>query len=207
MLQKKQLESFCSYRNAVISGAAILVIVASYNWIVAPQAKHVNAAQRYLSVKGELEKKYDHVKKLLSVKKKRLNGLRDTFNENREYAMLFSPLEAKEFFSDIQSASEECGCMVESLTFSSTGSQEINSQEQEKGVSSRRTSLSVTGTYNDLVTLFNRLQDRLRRVWIHSLNIETVPGATNRLRCHMVVTVCVVHFDEETAAEAAPAAE
>lgn len=197
MLQKQEIKTFFSTRNSAILGLAMVMILISFYWIISPHTKRIDAAERLLLVKGELEKKHEVLKANVAVQRKRLETLRKAFEENNDSAKLFRTSEAKEFFSDVQAMAEEAGCVVESIRFAGDGEQTQERTKSDGNIYCRQASLSVTGTYNQLLRLVNRLQERLRRVWIHSLDIATIQGSSEQVRCQMVLAICVVNSNEE----------
>jgi hypothetical protein len=205
MLHKEAITNFFSSRNTAMIAGAILVVIAAFNWTIAPQTSQVSASERLLFVRSELEKKYKIVQTNLVIRKKRLNLLQKAFEENNDSARLFRPVEAKEFLGDIQSMAEACGCTVEYLQFgASARAKKEDAAKTEGYVSLRQTSMTLLGTYNNLVTLINRFQERLRQVWVHALSVESLQGSSEQLRCQLVLTIGVVNSDEEELIETPP---
>jgi len=179
-----------SSRNAVSAALIVVAAIAMYNWIVAPQATCLSAAQRYESVMGNMVKKNKAISNAVKTKKKELQELRDQLTEFK--SGLFTPDKAREFFSDLQVISEQAGCTVYSLNFSEPSPKDGES-ENTSGVVAKNAVLSVVGVYKNIIRLIERLQARAQKVRIDSVKIQTLDYDSDQAKCDITITIYLGH--------------
>jgi Tfp pilus assembly protein PilO len=196
MLSQNRIKSIRSSKNAVFAALVAIGAITLYNQIVTPHVNYLRAAQRYESVIDELARKNQTINNNVTAKKKELEELQEKFEHFR--IKLFDPVKAKEFFSDMQAMAEVTNCVIYSLNFSPTDSTlEAGKLETGSHITADHATLSVVGSYRDIVALANKLQDRSRQVWIDSVSIEPVGSNADQLRCDIVVTIYVIHGKEK----------
>lgn len=184
-------------RSAVFTALIIIAAMAMYSWIAAPHATYLFAAQRYESVLGNIVKKNEVINNTVKVKKKKLEELREQFARLKR--TLFTPNEAKEFLSDLETIAKETDCTVYSLNFSTSEPVLGNKQDKDaSGIAANSAMLGVIGVYGNIIRLVEKLQMRTRGVWIDSLKMEAVDGKSPRLKCDMTITIYTIQ-DKETA--------
>ena len=192
MLSENWKKSIRSSRNV---GFATLVLIganAVYNRVVAPHVNHLRVAQRYESVLGALAMENQIVSNDVTVKRREFEELQEKFKHiNIE---LFEPNRAKEFFSDIEVMSGEANCIIYSLNFPPIDSAlKGELPETSSHITAERANLSVVGNYKNIITLINRLQDRLEQVSIDSVSIEPIEGNFDQLKCDIALMIYVMH--------------
>ena len=184
-----------SSRNAASVSLIVIAALGMYNWIAAPHATYLLAAQRYGFVVDDIVKKNKAIDNKVKIKEKKLQELQEQHVELQN--TLFTPDKAREFFSDLQAISEETGCIVYSLNV-------INSKpksgqpKQTAGVVTKSAVLNVAGVYRNITNLIQRLQARTQKVWVDSVKMRTLDGSLNRARCDITITICAIE-NEETA--------
>jgi hypothetical protein len=179
-----------SSKNAVLVVVFCVSAVAFYNHFVAPHRNYLRAAQTYETLAGVLNKKNEIIAGYMGTKKQELQQLQH--KSQLIDAGLFDDVEARQFFSGIQTAAEQTKCVISSLKFSQDGRQESTSiSSQGPYVEASRATLSVTGGYRNIVALINKLQERPEQVWIDSLRLRLV--SDRLLSCDMTITIYVKH--------------
>ncbi len=98
--------------SAVIVG---VVTVAAYNWLVSPHTKYLYAVHQYQVLAGEMTKKNQVIQAQQAHRQKELEQLQTEFDKVK--TALFTPVEAKRFFGDIEAACKETDCVVYSINF------------------------------------------------------------------------------------------
>ncbi len=187
-------------RNALSAALIIIAAIALYNWMVAPHATYLFAAQQYESVVGSVAKKNKIISNVIGVKKKKLQELSEQFAQLR--CTLFTPDEAKEFFSDLRVVCEGAGCTVHSLKFILMESSSQQKQfEDASGAVVNSAMLSVTGVYSNVIELVEILQKRTQKVWIDSIEMVALDGDSAKLNCDMAITIYTIHSKETTVNE------
>ncbi len=180
-----------SSRIAVSAALVVIAAIAMYNWTVAPHTGYLFAAYRYESAIDNISKKSKVISETLKIKKKKLQQLRERFVELQ--STLFTPDEAKEFFSDLEVISEGAGCIVYSLNFAKGGPVlKAEKSENALGIVANSAMLSVVGIYGNIIKLVERLQARTQKVWIDSVKMETFSGNPDRLKCDMTITIYTI---------------
>lgn len=186
-----------SSRNAVSAGLIVIAAVAMFNWTVAPQATRLFAAQRYESVAGNIAKKNKIIGNKVIAKRKKLQELQEQFTQLQ--GTLFTPEQAKEFFSDLQVISEEASCAVYSLNLvTGKAAPERKGSTDASGIAPESATLSVAGVYGNIIKLVKRLQARTQKVWIDSVRMEIFNYDSAQPKCDITVTIYTIR-DKEAA--------
>ena len=195
MLPEHLTKSTRSARTALLAALVMIGTGAVYNWIVAPHRNYLLAAQRYESVVGRLDRKIHTISQDLAVKKNKLEELHEKFRQTQ--LELFDPVEAGQFFTNIQTESEETGCIVSLLTFSSDGpATKETPSKLDHYITKQQAVLSVAGSYGNIVTLTDKLQDNPKMVCIDSVGISADDQGAVHLECEMTITIYVIHRKE-----------
>ena len=155
MLLKDLKKTTQSRRTAFLGALVLIGLIAIYNWIVTPHRNFLMAAQRYESALDNLAQRNQTLDNNLTVKKKELEKLHDQLNFKLD--MFFDSAAAGAFFSGIKAVTEKAGCILCSLTFSSTDSTSgTNLQGVNSYITAHEAQLSVLGGYGDIESLMNK---------------------------------------------------
>ena len=188
MLSKNWTKSTPAPRNIAFAALVLMGAIAVYNRVVAPHANYVLAAQRYESVANKLTRKNQAIIDNVKIKGKKLEGLEEKLEQMR--TNLFEPIEAKEFFSDIEVMSEGANCTIYSLDVSQTRSALKAERSGARGyITANHAKLSVVGSYRSIVVLMNKLQGSPRQVWINSVSIKPISDSSEQLKCDITIVI------------------
>lgn len=187
-----------SSRNAVSASLILIAALAMYNWIVAPRTNYLLAAQRYEFVMENVVKKNKTIDNRVNIRKKKLQELREQSAQLQ--STLFTPDQAREFFSDLQAISKETGCIVYSVNLITSKPNPIKDGQLQDtaGIVTKSAVLSVVGVYKNITKLIQRLQSRTQKVWIDSVKIQAFNNNSDRPRCDITITICAL-TDKEPA--------
>ena len=184
-------------RSAMSAVLIVISAIAMYNWIVAPRAAYLRAAQRHEVIAGNIAEKKKVISKKVVAKRKELQELQKQFTKLR--ITLFTPKEAKEFFSDLQTISEEAGCAVYSLNILTAAPSRERQQSQDASyIVPKSATLTVAGVYEKIIMLMKRLQVRTQKVWVDSIKMEIFDYDSAQPKCDITITLYTVE-DEEVA--------
>jgi hypothetical protein len=187
-----------SSRNAVSASLILIATLAMYNWIVAPRANYLLAAQRYEFVMENIVKKNKTIDNRVDIKKKELQELREQSAQLQ--STLFTSDQAREFFSDLQAISEQTGCIVYSVNLITNNPNPIKDGQLQDtaGIVTKSAVLSVVGVYKNITKLIERLQSRTQKVWIDSVKVQALNNNSDLPRCDITITICAL-TDKEPA--------
>ncbi|NQT02343.1 MAG: hypothetical protein HQ580_09985 [Planctomycetes bacterium] len=186
-----------STRSAALAALAAIVSFAMYNWIVAPHAAYLSAAQGYESAMSNIVMKNKIISTRVKVRRKNLQKLRE--QSALLQSTLFTPEKAGEFFSDLQAITEETGCIVHSVNLiGNKPNPKYRQSEDTSGVVAKSAVLSVVGAYKDIASLMKRLQARTQKVWIDSVKVQTLEYGSDRPKCDITITICEIQDKEDT---------
>jgi len=187
-----------SSRNAVSGSLILIAAIAMYNWIVAPRANYLLAAQRYEFAMDNVVKKNKTIDNRVKVKKKKLQELREQSAQLQ--STLFTFDQAREFFSDLQAISEQTGCIVYSVNLITNNPNPIKGGQLQDtaGIVTKSAVLSVVGVYKNITKLIERLQSRTQKVWIDSVKVQALNNNSDRPKCDITITICAL-TDKEPA--------
>ena len=181
-----------SSRNAVSASLILIAAIAMYNWIVAPRANYLSAAQRYEFVMDNMVKNNKTINSRVKIKKKTLQELREQSAQLQ--STLFTPDQAREFFSDLQAISEQTGCIVYSVNLITSKPNPIKDRQLQDtaGIVTKSAVLNVVGVYKNITKLIKRLQTRTQKVWIDSVQLRTLDNRSDQARCDITITICAL---------------
>ncbi len=197
MLVDKLAKLNRSTRHTVSVSLIVIAALAMYNWLVTPHADYLSAAQGYESVMDNVVEKNKTISNIVNIKRKKLQEL--SGKSAQLQSILFTPDQAREFFSDLQAVSEETGCVVYSLNLmTNKPSPKDRDSEDTSGIVTKSAVLSVVGVYRNIAKLMERLQARTQKVWIDSVQVRTLDYSSDQPRCNITITICAL-TDKETA--------
>ncbi|MEJ2704491.1 MAG: GspMb/PilO family protein [Sedimentisphaerales bacterium] len=185
-----------SSRTALSASLILIAVIAMYNWMVAPRASYLSAAERYGSTMENVIGKNKVVETRVRVRRKKVKELQEQAAQLQN--ALFMPDKAREFFSDLQAIAEETGCSVYSVNLvDSKQNAQPGLSEDTAGIVVKSTILSVAGSYKNITQLIHRLQSRAERVWIDRINLRTVDYDLDQPRCDITITICTFADKEQ----------
>lgn len=181
-----------STKTTVYTALIIIAAIAMYDWIVAPHVASLSASQRYESVVSSVVKKNKAVALEVEAKTKKLEELYQQLAASKSF--LFAHEEAKAFFSDLQAVAEEAGCKVNSLNLvgDKPSSRDKRKTEDTSGIIANRATLTVSGRYNSIFALVEKLQNHAKKVWLDSLEMKIIDFSAGQIECSMTVTVYTI---------------
>jgi hypothetical protein len=186
-----------SHRNATSASLVLIAAVAMYNWIAEPHLNYLMAAQQYESVMSDMARNNEALRNTVESKKKRLKKLHEESASLR--STFFTDAKAREFFSDLEVICEQSGCTVNSINFVRRGEGHKSKKfEDLVGAAAQSAILSVVGGYDNVVRLFEKLQARTEKVWIDSVNMQTLDYRSAYPRCDMTITIYTIQTKEST---------
>lgn len=177
-------------RDTLLVAAVLAVAVGLYSRSVGPHINRLSAAWRYESALNDMSDKKSRLLQSVEAKRQQLRKLENDVLPLQN--SLFSPDTAKQFFGDVQATSARCGCAVRSVKLiKRTGGEKSGKDKNESAIVSKKTQLSIAGTYGDITEMIHRLQSRPEKVWIDSFQMEGAGRGSGLLRCDMTVTVYI----------------
>ena len=173
-----------SARNGISASLIIIAVIAMYRWTIPPHTNYLSSAKSYEYAINDMIEHSKIIKTQVELKKKELQELRE--NSSQLESVLFTPKEAKEFFSDLEVISVQSGCAVESLNFSA---EKTESSEKHIGIKIRSAIISVVGVYKDIEMFVGTLQSRTQKVWIDSIKMENLDETSSSVICDLTITI------------------
>jgi hypothetical protein len=188
-------------RSTRTTGYTALIIIATaamYNWILAPHITCLSASQRYDSIVNSAAKKNKAVAREVETKTKKLEELYQQLA--KASSILFTPENASAFFSNLQTVTEEAGCKVHSLNLIAREPSSSNKRkrpETASGIVANSAILTVSGRYNSIIRLVEKLQNRPEKIWMDSFKMETSDSDSAYLKCDMTITIYTIRDKED----------
>lgn len=183
----------CSTSRRCALGAAPFVIgaVALYNWVVSPHIGYLRAMQRLEPVMDRMAEELGTASEGLSDKLATLRTLRSRLDKTREG--LFAVDESTAFLRDLQALVETTGCVMIAADFTrDEESPEDDDPNAPVLLEASHADLTVTGSYNQIVSLLRTLRERTQRVWVDSCDLNLVDPRNGRLECRFGLTIYAV---------------
>ncbi len=191
MLMNALAKSSRSSRIAFSATIVIIVAVAAYNWMVAPHTKYLHAAQQYELMMCDLERKNKIIKTKDAIKKKEVEKLRAELASVQ--SALFTPYEAKRFFSNIEAVCNAANCIVSSINFLSGNLRDMSaSAESDKEIVANGAVISFVGSYGNIISFLSELTNRPQKVVVRSLKISAFGDKPDPLECEMMITIYII---------------
>ncbi|MFC1763604.1 type 4a pilus biogenesis protein PilO [Planctomycetota bacterium] len=182
-------------RFALSATLTLIIVYALYSWMMAPHVTYLRAVQQYVPAVHQVEEEWDVLRATLAEDKEALHSLRNDFLSMRQ--ILFSYDEAKEWFNDLESLAAAQGCAVSTIHMGSNGPiNVVVDQEQETLIEGVDAHMTVVGTFNDLLRFVQHVQEQPRRVFVRSLQMESMIRHSEHLTCRLAVTVYMLEEQE-----------
>jgi len=185
MLVDKLAKMGHSRRNAVSASLIVIAAFAMYNWTVTPHAASLSSAKAYESIVDNFAKQRTLIATDVKLKHKKLEQLRE--QSEQLLSTLFTPDQAREFFSDLEIISVQTGCAVQSINLFPG---EKANEQRRLGIRTRSAELSVVALYRDIAQLIRRLQDRDQKVWLDSMKLRAISATSDKVACSLTITIC-----------------
>ncbi|UCF43056.1 MAG: hypothetical protein JSV99_10825 [Planctomycetota bacterium] len=195
MLMNALAKSSRSSRIAFSAAIVIIVAVAAYNWMVAPHTKYLHAAQEYELMMGDMARKNKIIKTKEAIKRKEVENLRAELAGVQ--SAVFTPYEARRFFSDIEAVCNAASCLVYSINFLSGNLAGVAaSVESDSQIVENSAVVSFVGSYGNIISFLSKVTNRPQKVVVRSLKITAFGEKPDPLECEMVVTIYTVRDRE-----------
>jgi Tfp pilus assembly protein PilO len=183
MLAEKIIQINRSHRRVLLVSLVVIAAVAMYRWILSPYTGQLLAAQKYNCTLDSAIHKAGVMGTLLEAKKAKTGEL--TKKSDRLRNQLFTPQEARQFFSSLPAAVRQTGCVTQSV--STAPETQRGSQNGGSGIVARKATVTVIGGYNDIIKFLEGLQASEHKVWIESVRIDA--GVAGKLKCQVLLTL------------------
>lgn len=189
MLTEQIMKSSPLSRIIVSVSMVILIGLAAYNWAVSPQTAYLHASQQYNEMNDTVQRKTVMLRKLVAVKKKKLNAIKGQLTELE--SDFFTPSQGTEFFSNLETLAKQSGCNIEMMMFKADDRSLANETEIDSVRFYKKcASLKFTGAYGQIIEFFKNINECPARLSLGNLNIrpsEDVQG----LVCNIDITVYI----------------
>jgi len=181
-----------STRYATSASLIVIAAFAMYNWTVTPYVTSLSSAKTYESVMDNLAKESKIIATKNEIKRKNLEKLHG--QSEQLLSMLFTPDQAREFFSDIEIISGQTGCVVHSINLLTS---KKRNEYEHLGIGIKSAELSVVGLYGDIAKLVGRLQSYSQKVWLDSIELRVVDYGSDTVGCSLTITIYEI-VDKDT---------
>lgn len=169
--------------------AALVLIagIALYRWMLSPYSGQLFAACQYKTTLSNAIHKAGVLAKTMRAKREKGESLAKEFE--RRQKELFTPYDAQKFFGSLQAIANTTGCVIQSVSLVGEGRQSAqNRQKEASEIVGKKTIVTVSGGYGDIIKFMNRIQSYEQKIWIDSFRMDT-GGRAGKLRCQVVVTL------------------
>jgi hypothetical protein len=182
-----------STRIAISVVAVALPAVACYSWMVAPHTRYLSAAQQYAFVANDVARKNQIIKSKTALKKRELMELQQHLEQTQ--GRFFTTEEAKKFFRDIETLSEETGCTIISSEYVDGAKSEKRTAQQVDSVVSKGVVVTFAADYESIKMFIAKLLDRPQKVAVDSLEMAVAGNGTSLL-CEATFKIFVIDNKE-----------
>lgn len=191
MAKDPKSQSSVSRRYAVAATPFVIAAVALYNWVISPHVGYLHAMQRLEPVMGRMAETVDTVAGSLDEKLAKMRALRGELRQVEEG--LFRPEESKSFFHDLQTLVETTGCVMTEAAFTQ-GRDDKRSEDPNAVaiVEAAHADMTVAGSYEEIVSLLQALQQVRRKTWVDSCHMTLADPRSGRLECRLSLTIYIL---------------
>lgn len=205
MLLDNWMKISASSRNSTLIAVVVIVMIAVYNWMVAPHTNHLHAAQTSEAAADKLVNRNNTVLNEITDEKKELKQLQNELEQIRT-AVLFDADEAKEFFNSIQARAEKKSCVINLLkllpvrvVFEGVPKRDkqrlgcpVEQPQAGYSITENCAVLSITGSYRNIALLINNLQSSGKKVFVNSIDIISSRTNPAGLDCNITIKIFIV---------------
>jgi len=181
-------QSSISRRCALTAAPFVIGAAALYNWVISPHIGYLCAVQRLEPVMGKMVEELDAVEGSIEEKLSTMRTLRGELEDVREG--LFSPEESQAFLRDLQALVDATGCVMTEAEFAR---EEPDKRAADPNaliaVEASHADLTVTGSYEQIVSLLRMLRQQRQKVWVDSCRLDLVDPRKGRLECQLGLTL------------------
>ena len=184
-----------SKRNITVSAILIITIIALYNWFVMPHSQYLMAAQKYQQTIETIDKKSKILNSEVKIRLKKLENLtRELKEQKKEF---FEIEQAKDFLSNLQTAAEQNGCIVENIKFLPSKDASVKGSADVL-IRQYQANLTIYGDYGSIVKFLNTIQNRTEKVWMESINFGMKNTDNGDLGCDVTLSIYTLKIMENT---------
>ena len=150
----------------------VILFIAMFDWIVAPQISYLKAAERYSWMVDNASQRSSSIIANIEEKSKELEELRAEVDQIQN--SFFTEEKASEFFSDLEPICLLSDCIIESLTFMPP--EKVATEENElytTSITLKRAKVSFAGNYENIIKFHKKLSEYSQQVSVEKLTIES----------------------------------
>lgn len=189
MLTEQIMKSSPLSRIIVSVSTVMFLALVAYNWAVSPQTSYLHASQQYTAMNDTVQKKALRMRKLMAVKKKKLNAAREKIDGLK--SEFFTPSQSSEFFSGIETLAENSGCNIELMTFKANDCRVANGSKTDNvRFYQRCASVKFVGGYGQIIEFLKNITDCPGHLSLARLSISSSEDVQG-LVCKIDITVYI----------------
>jgi hypothetical protein len=162
-----------------------------YGYIVSPHYQYLHAVENYEPAIDKMIEKQADIRKKLVVRIKALEDLKLEFDAIGY--TVFDSDQMKAFFANLDALAEEFTCSIAKMDSSADKAQVVIGAVTDPAyVQSVETTLSVLGEYGQLALFIDALQHQDHKIWLTSVDIETMKDQDRVLQCSITIKLLVL---------------
>jgi len=192
MLINLYAKSNASSRAALTATIALIAVIGSYNWLIEPHVKYLEAAQRYADNVDSIGKKSKLIAGKLKIKQLEVNNLSKQVDATQ--GKIFTMATARQFFTNIELFAIQTHCTIKSLNQLSEqkGTENALSSTVED-ITPYHTSIALIGRYDNIAQFLTKLLDRPNQIIVNPFAISVRQDDSGVLECSFVLTILVLN--------------
>jgi Tfp pilus assembly protein PilO len=195
MVVDKIIQLDRSKRRVMLLALVFIAAIALYRWILFPYGGQLFAAQQYKSTLDGAMHKISNL--YITLKEKREKSEKMTKEFDNRQNELFTTDEVQRFFGSLQTIARKSGCIIQSVTSLQDGRTSPQNEQDTSGIVGKKTMISISGGYGDILRFLGYLQTYEHKIWIESFKLDT-GGNTGKLKCQVVLTLYCIERLEAT---------
>ena len=193
-----QGKSFIKYDGSksgvVLTGLVLIGAVGMYSWIVAPHVDYLRAVQKYEPVLDDIVKEKSELQDMLVVRREMLEKINTQFGDMS--GTLFTYPQARELPQEFENVAEQYECSIATVDFSDEPVSIFGEDGSARPIDAVEAQVSLVGHYNGLTAFIKRMQEKDRKIWLHSLEMRVLEENGDRLACDLALTIYVIQEKE-----------
>lgn len=171
-----------STQRLIAAGVVLMLLFLSYDWILAPHCRYLQASQQKQKIDSDLQKKVSELEMKTRLYENKVGELK-AFRRDAA-SRLFTQTEAEACFAGLASLAAESGCWVGAISFHSLPEPPETIELPEEYPSTlqfRGAMLRLFGPYESWVQIMEKIETTDKILFLNRFTLRSAEGSGQRL--------------------------
>jgi hypothetical protein len=172
-----------------------MAAAAAYDSVISPHIGYLRAMRRLEPAMNRMAGELDNICGTLEERLVTLRTMRQDLAEVQQKCFTYS--ECRQFMHDLQDLVEKTGCALVAAHFAAADDSKAPNTRPCTAVQPFHIDLTVTGQYEEMITLFQGLRTAPQKVWVDSHRMDLLDPARGQMELQIHLTIHAVLRPDE----------